>query len=259
VERCGSSRLISVLGGFAGLNVKGEIFNPRVAVSLDAETAALAAVAGIADVEGIFDPRLVHWIRAHPNAVLDFLANLQPKQMLVFKLFGQHIPDASHRQQVMARPDTVFLLIHRRPVDVYISTLKSIVVKGVRHIDTTGVTVTGNVQQFLAALKDWTSWYDEIRAALARSGRPFVDVSYEDDIARPDEVLVKRLVEKLANLGVDPGPFLGIWGRHLERQDRSETYGEKMANWDQFSAELRERPEYSDAFMELPRGSSTTA
>ncbi len=77
-----------------------------------------------------------------------------------------------------------------------------------------------------------------------------LNLSYSNEIARPDDLLMDALRQKLRLLGVDPGPFTEIKGPYLFRQDRTDAYDQKVSNWHEFSSALKSHPDYFLAFQE---------
>ena len=123
--------------------------------------------------------------------------------------------------------------------------------KAMRYVDTTGVRINGDVGEFLAMSKRLREWYRYGVGLMARAGRPHVEMSYIGEIAQPDSVTLTAIEAKLRQLGVaNRGTYLGPAGPEINRQDRSESYAEKMLNWDAFAAALRAHAAYFDAFQE---------
>jgi Sulfotransferase family len=251
VERTGSSRTATLLSGFEHLLVKEEIFHPNAAHTMDDEWRELGPYAGIADVTGIRDRRLVSWMRNHPNQALDWLVHRAGGRTVVLKLFPGHIESRDELERLFSRSDIAFLITRRRPIDCYISALKAQRIGKWRNADTTSVKVEGSVGQFLSMLTRATIWYAACADRIAAASRPHVDLSYEGEIAKPDNVLLPALVAKLRLLGIDPGRYsTAARVVPLQQQDRGTDYEAKMSNWQEFNAALRARPEYFAAFLE---------
>ena len=252
--RTGSTRVASILSGFQALAVRREIFNDHVAESLEQECSALGAHAGITGVQGVNDRRLVDWLRSHPNDAIEWLLPRMNKSVFVFKLFDGHIRDPELRRQVLSRPDTGFLLVRRRPIDIYISAIKAWEIRRMRYVDTTNVQARGDVEEFIKGVKRLWNWFDECYRTITDARRPVGLLSYGDEIMRPDAEFVELLRHKLEALGVDPGAYGEIEGRPVTRQDRSTSYVHKMTNWATFSEALRRYPDYAQAFDEWAPG-----
>lgn len=248
--RTGSTRVLSLLTGFDQLYARAEIFNPEVAESLEAECADLARFAGIEGVADPHDRRLVAWMRAKPNLAIDWLLHRAAGRTLVFKLFPGHITDAREQARVIQRPDIAHVVIRRRPIDVYISLEKAKVTETMRHVDTTGVRIRGDVGDFLAISRRIREWYRYCTDLMQRAGRPHAAMSYIAEIAQPDSVTLTAIQGKLRQLGVAGGTYHGPVGPVINRQDRSDSYAEKMSNWEEFSATLKAQAAYLDAFQE---------
>jgi hypothetical protein len=197
-----------------------------------------------------FEIRLVSWTRTHTNEVLDWLLSRAGPSNLVFKLFPGHIADQSELRRLFARTDITFMVVRRPAIDCYISGLKVRATGQWLNADTTNVSVKGDVSQFLAAWGRARQWYHTCRQLIQGAGRPHVDLSYKGEISQSDEVLVRVLDEKLRFLGIDPGHFIPGRGRALQKQDHSSGYEAKMANWREFSSELRARADYFAALLE---------
>jgi hypothetical protein len=195
------------------------------------------------------DSRLVAWIHDNPMPVIDWLQTRADGKVLVFKLFQGHLSPNLY-EAVLTRSDIGFLLLRRKPIDVYISLLKTRLVRKVRYVDTTNVPVVGKLGDYLALEARMKVAREEARAILKRSGRPFADISYANDVAREDIVLRDALNQKLRGMGVDPGPFVGVSGPQIVRQDKGDSYSGKMSNWTEFAEEMKGRGIYFQAFQE---------
>jgi hypothetical protein len=249
-ERSGISRVTSLLSGFDGLSVKEDIFNPKAAVSLEAESGALGQVAGIADVTGSGDPRLLEWMRENPGKVIDWLVERANGKVLVFKLLDNQLVERAQREALLKRSDFGALMVRRSPIDIYISLLKTHIVKAARYVDTTNVQVTGQPEQYLAVEARRRVGRELSLMTLTSARRPVADVSYASEIARDDAVLADALARKLTGMGLSPGAFSAIKGPKLVRQDRGTLYPQKMTNWAEFAEALKKRGIYFQAFQE---------
>lgn len=239
IPRTGTNHLGRVVSGFANIRSQYELFHTQAAYTLNrAEVEAVSKAAG-ATFRNYEDPALVDFARSKPGAFLDAVAaaNDTTCAAVSYKVFPQHLDDALLRDEVLARPDTGVVIVRRRLLASFLSLRKAEEVNEYIDVDTTGVKVTLKA----SAYSDWRAgvldWYDRVEALLAAVGKTPERLSYEDEIDTDPYTLAGLLVEKFGRLGVATTRDHGETPA-LEKQDKSKSLQDSVANWDEFEREL---------------------
>ena len=158
-----------------------------------------------------------------------------------------------------------FLIVKRRPIDVYISFAKAVSTQGWILKDTTDFRPELDIDDFLEWHHDRSHFYAEMEAMVARRNCAVAHISYERDILPSDMATLKHLVAILRGLNLDARiradvywkpPIKRVlavlakavkkephWRPELGyvRQDRNLTVDQKVSNWADFRADLDAR------------------
>lgn len=179
--------------------------------------------------------------KAHPGATLDKFAEEYPNTKL-FKVFHSHLKYDRLKEQIFSRPDCGFILLHRRPIDSYIS-LTKVQTEGVkfRKADTTDIKPQLDADDFTdwaTRMKEWHDWLErEVPGKLN-----YARLSYENDLlASSAEGALARVLDAIESLGI-ARPAVEAEPVELPKQDRELDHRHRVANWDAFAAALRAYP-----------------
>lgn len=236
MSRTGSSHLIRLLRNCGELNVKGELFHIRsVGPLTGADKAKLAQASGGKTAS---PKAMCEWRRRNPRQTMDVLYESGHRRPLVFKLFWDHLAKEVVADEILSRPDIGYMLLRRRPIDCYISKMKAAIVGAHEEINTTTIRPVLEPKPFIfwvRQVKDWYEWLDE---EIRRRALPCFPLSFEQHIEnRTAQETLFELQRRLEALGCPPISMPQTCeGR--ARQDREADYRRRVANWQDFEADL---------------------
>jgi len=236
--RTGTSHLSELLKNVASLRVYTEIFHPDAAWGLfnnPEELQRLSEYAGT-QFESISDKRLTSWLRSQPDSFVNFGTSNLPSQQgaIVFKVFPGHLSVSEFQMKILTREDVVVFFVQRRPVDAFISDMKAIKVATNRDFDTTKVGVSLSLKHFYEWWDTRQTWYESNYKFLEERGIAYCDLTYENDIAGEENIIIGDLVVKINQFGfqIVAPPF--VVNRGLHKQDLEGDYFRKVENWEEF-------------------------
>lgn len=186
-----------------------------------------------------------------PGAVLDAAeaeAQALNKRVLAVRLVRGWSPGPVTEETIMSRPGLRALMVVRRQIDCYVSLCKAVEIGKWRDIDTTGVRVDLDPDQFAQWLDDEARWYGRWQDWLARRALPCPVLRYETDIDQPPEAVLRRFAAGAAQLGISLELPSALAASGLVRQDRNRLMAEKVRNWPEFSREIFRRGLETRAF-----------
>lgn len=238
--------ICNVLSGFERHKAHSEIFARDYPYTLEQpELLALEEMTGCIlprDKLGNIEPRTpttTQLVYDEPGAVLDAIAlTRQPQHTSVsFKLFGYHLPRAVTRF-IFGRMDPTVIVVKRRLIDSYASKLKAQQIQRWVWADTTYVKVTADIRDFKYWYQRHKGWYEHVFEAAKNSA----DLAYEHNMGSLEERLRYIIPHDLGDWDASRCRL-----RPLTKQDRNTEPGDKIANWDEFAAELEAEGLYDDA------------
>jgi hypothetical protein len=240
--RMGSTNLRRHLSAFAKVEALGEFFNPKAgppegpSEDLCQDISAAMAARGLPRPS---DPRALGRLAvAHPldavSAALDACAR-RGTPLAVLKLAPGHLPSQAVRR-IVQRFHPFGIVLHRAPIDQFISREKALSLRAWEAVDTTALRPDIRPPAFRA----WR-WRQEnhLRMGLhllRRYGCPHLVFRYEEvyaDPARTGETLARAFREAGFDLGARSGRVA-----ELPRQDRARSRADKVGNWAAFEAGL---------------------
>lgn len=245
--RTGTNHLCKVLSHIPELKVHTEVFARDCAYSASMDDlAAFSEITGIRWPEIGFDrlvrsPIVTQALYDDPGATLEALARTAGPQhkALVVKLFGYHLPRET-TADLLAAPDTLPIVIDRRAIDAYASRLKAQKLQRWINVDTSRLKVGGDARDFRYWFDRNEDWYLHIREHVPEAPVPPL-FWYEDAIAERGCHPIVDHIGRMVGLNEAAN------GPGYTRQDRNERIEDKIANWAEFSAELREAGYYDQA------------
>jgi hypothetical protein len=241
--RTGSSHLNRLLGNCNAFNTKSELFHPRAAARFrPQEIEMLNAASG-----GLFGDREASkaWMREHPAQALDAIYNGGWKRIVVFKVFSGHLQRDAIVSQLIENPDMRFAILRRRPIESFISRVKTEAVGQFAQVDTTETKPTLSAQDFTSWAPGVQRWYDWVRQTLETRNLPYAKIRFERHLEdTPDREALAQVLDLLRPLGL-PNITVPQHVEGRERQDRECRYQNRVANWDAFEGELRGKPRHA--------------
>jgi LPS sulfotransferase NodH len=253
MPRTGSSHLNKLLKSCPQFNAKSELFHAKaVARFSKEELETLQAKADGASFEGIHFNR---WRRNHPRDTLEALYEGGGSKIVAFKVFPNHLKRERIQSDLLARDDTAFAVLKRRPMESFISGLKARSLSVFGKVDTTEIKPSLSVETFVdwaARMKRWYDWTGEV---LEARGLPYATLSYEEHLdGQSGAESLTKILPLLAPLGfADIAVPVRVW--ESERQDREPRFQDRVANWDAFETAAKGDPS-CDPFLEWALGAS---
>jgi len=246
MPRTGSSHLDKLFRSCRELNSKSEMFHGHAGFLISPkEKAALEALG----CDAFDDKRqFALWRRRHAFETLDALHRAHGR-FVVFKVFPSHLKPPMMEEEFLPRTDMAFAVLRRRPIECFISGIKTRTSHKFSRIDTTAIKPELEVADFITWAQKMRRWYRWAYAALKARGEPFARLSFEEHLdGLSGEESLERIVPLLAPLGF---PQVQIPHKIFEglRQDKEPRYQERAANWDAFEKAARADPQAAD-FLE---------
>jgi hypothetical protein len=243
VPRTGSTYLNQLLGCCPEFNNKSELFHKNwVGEISDVEMALLRKKSG-----GVIRDKasLCAWRATHVRQTLNTLYKAGGEKPVLFKLFPGHLEMERASRAIMARDGAIFIVLRRRPIEIFISSLKAIAAGTYSKVDTTAIKPALSVEPFLKWRAKTMSWYRWVDAEIEAHGLPHFELGYERHLeGLPPEAALSTVLGKLKNAGLAvalPENF-----EILERQDREGRYQDRVVNWAEFEARMRADPERAE-------------
>jgi LPS sulfotransferase NodH len=233
--RTGSNRMQSLMANCQGLNLKAELFHRETIWAWSEED--IEAVAARAETED--DQELRTWRADHPGETLDILYESGGERLLVFKIFPHHLRRDVICRDLFSRDDIAFSMLRRRPIESYISLMKARKSKIYDTVDTTTFHPVLNAKQFVTWALQTRDWYYWLSDEFRTRGIPCADLSYEREVGIDDpEEALSRILSILGDQGIPDLKLKRKPVSGLQKQDKEENYKNRVANWDEFAAEL---------------------
>ncbi len=243
MPRTGSSHLDKLFRSCRELNSKSEMFHGHAGfLTSHREKAALEALGcEVSDDKRKF----AMWRRHNAVATLDALYRAH-NRFVVFKVFPSHLKPPMLEAEFLPRDDMAFAVLRRRPIECYISGVKTRTSHKFSKVDTTAIKAVLEVGDFLQWATRMRRWYRWAYAALKARGQPFARLSFEEHLdGLSGEESLERIIPLLTPLGF---PDVKIPRKIFEglRQDKEPLFKERVANWDAFEDAARADPDAAD-------------
>jgi hypothetical protein len=240
--RMGSTNLRQHLSAFDRVEALGELFLPDFPLAED----LMADVAEAMAARGLRRPAdraaLAEVLRADPiegiEAALDACVRRGTPHP-VLKLGMSHL-SAPQMDQLIRHFRPFGMVLHRAPIDQFISREKAVSVRTWFRRDTTGIKPRITPASFRGFRARQENHLRMGLHLLRRHGCPHLVFVYEDLYAQParvHELLARRFEEAGFDLGAHQG-----WVSEMPRQDNSPSRAGKVENWDVFLAGMGKGP-----------------
>lgn len=247
VARSGSTYLCDLLKSQPEIEPYPEIFHPRCVFTHDfAPLAALLRDRHGHAYEHPRDPSLIRWVHEHPA---EFLADLQSAaagRRVSFKIFPGHLPPADVRRVILADRGVAKIIFRRDPLNTFISREKALHQQRWEFADTSGLKIDADPVRFAAYVQGVERWFASVRNYLRDTGQPYLEMSYEELMQRPDDAarlrwVARRLGETFPGLAhlSNAGELAAPVARR--KQDAARSLADRINNYDEFVRGLRER------------------
>ncbi|RII39087.1 hypothetical protein DL237_07945 [Pseudooceanicola sediminis] len=239
--RTGSSALRYMLLGSPNVIGLGEVFHSTDAWELRANP---TTIYGTDAVDG---ERLKPEIAAHLGALrrsdpaamlgeLQKVAEAKGLGAIQLKIFPGHL---TFRQidEIMTRFSPVCYMMHRAPIEMYVSICKAKAVGAWGRVDTTDIKPELSPAAFRQWQKTQQTYFQVSRFLAERRGLDMAELSYEQvyQSGRPSIEVVQQFY---TDLGVDLGDCAPVEGG-LTKQDKTSEIAGKVSNWAAFEAGLK--------------------
>lgn len=243
IPRVGSSHLYQLLNNIDDLLVYHEVFHPHAAYGIPDEQEILSELSRSLGVfvSSLSDESLTSYMRENPDVFLDLALSGRygDGRFVALKIFPGHLADDAIYGKILKRKDVSVFVMHRRPIDAYISDMKAGRVGQHNGVNTSGLSIDLDVRAFEVWWDEINGWYGKIYKWLKEFDIPFFDMSFENDIVGDNSIILSRFVRKANEVGL--GFNVGSGGNSgLSRQDLTSDYRKKVNNWEQFLAEFEE-------------------
>jgi hypothetical protein len=235
--RMGSTNLSRHLEAFEKVEALGEFFNPGYPLPEDLVADVSDAMAAQGLPRAGSRRRQAEIAQAHPLEAVDAAIGVCLERGTphpVLKLAPGHLsgPDTA---RLVRRFRPYGIVLHRAPIDQFISRKKALSLRTWRSVDTTAIRPTLDPKAFRA----WR-WRQENHLRLGtyllrKHGHSSLIFRYEEIYADPT-----RIGDLLARSFGEAGLDLGRRGEvdELPRQDKAATRDDKVSNWDAFKADM---------------------
>lgn len=233
--RSGTSALGHFLSGYESVMRMGEVF-----AAYDFAPRALEAVYGPVPASDFsrYKEKFRDFRRDQPETLLRRLldhADELGKEFVEMKLFSSFLPPPT-LSRIVATHDCVGILIWRRPIDTFISLEKARRVNKYGGVDTTEIKPRLDARDFAGWHFKQSNHFQMTRLIFRKAGRPLIEMDYDHlyEQARPP---AEVLGEAFREIGVELGEWAGVKSVP-KRQDKNRDAAQKVANWDEFVADL---------------------
>ncbi len=237
VPRTGSTHVVRLLSSCRQLNIKRELFDKSGGNGGlgKRDLPALETAAG----GGVTDPAaLSEWRRQHPTETLETLHANGAYATLVFKLFPNHLTKEQIAEHIFSRDDVAYIILKRRPIDSYISSLKAEIVGTHSDVETTSVKPALETEAFVRWIKKVRKWYTWIGRELEQRNRPRFELSYDDHLnGKSNADALSTVLDAMIAMGV-PAVERPVDISSSVRQDREPRYQDRVSNWESFETEM---------------------
>ena len=262
VARSGTNYLASLLSRISEVAVRHEIFNKSRCQTMHRDELAEFSRRSGQNFPLLCDhPEAVSALRRHPGIAVDCLADFMPpdKALLFFKVFRLQLLVHEVRKAIIERPDTIIVVLRRRPIDTFISLRKALHQQQWYGQDTTGLKISIDADDFIGWWGRTNAWFHDVEAACWTANKPLHRLQYEDDVNVPAANVIARFHEILAQHGMSKLTVLPEGEpSEIRRQDRNSELHDRVANWSEFAQCLRDKGFLEKAFAPFPAFEPTT-
>ncbi len=250
IPRTGTNHLFYTLRNVERLNVRFEMFNKDEAYTISKEEVRLLAEKFGTSWDDNRDPEFIDWSARNPAKLLNFLAGKVAPNFdnMIFKLFPNQLTMGQLKALLTETPNLRAIFIRRRPIDSFISMMKSIQTQKYLNHNTSGLMVDLCPRYFMEWWSSNYNWYRMAENLVEKFSVPNLALSYEGDIDVGDEALRQNIIAVGKSIGLNFIHSTDQQYKGLEKQDKETRYEKKVANWVEFEAVLRAEHFYDRAF-----------
>jgi hypothetical protein len=234
--RMGTNLLDSVLRGFASACCVHEMFNCWGSKVFPVYVAELYGIGKDAVTKEQLD--FVQKTRRNdPEALFEHvvaIAEERGKTVVNMKIFPDYISD-KFRDHLLDKHHPVCIIMHRKPIDVYISFGKAKLLGKYHSVNTTDMKSPLNAQHYRLWKRNTQRHYYRWFRALGERGLAYTVLGY-DDLVNAGRQRHALVADALRSKGLELGPY-----EHIDsyaKQDRNAEPGERVTNWEQFLEDL---------------------
>ncbi|WP_193856208.1 hypothetical protein [cf. Phormidesmis sp. LEGE 11477] len=240
-ERTGTNYLCELLGYHPQIAARYEIFSNMGVMMWDEEVETLCKAQNWSFVDRSH-PDLIKRFKKRPRRILKLIGRRLPseKKICSFKVFHDHLPP---RQLARLIKDYEVIFVTRRVIDTYVSFVKAMETEEWLRLDTTQIKPALRIDDFIDWYRSRHQYYKGCADRYTRTHHKTVTLlKYEEFTDRSDLENLKSACQKItAATGID----LYIPSQEFElktwKQDSSQLVVDKVSNWQEFEAQLKER------------------
>ena len=181
--------------------------------------------------------------RELPTQTLEALHRTCKSKTIAFKVFPGHLPRKLIETEFLSRDDIAFAILKRRPIESFVSVVKTKGGAKYALTDTTDIKPEISADDFLGWAHRTRAWYKWLGEILHARGRPYAEISFEQHLdGYSAQEALAHLRALFLPLGITNFEDLDEYAVGGTRQDREGDYRKRVANWGEFEAALRAKP-----------------
>ena len=164
------------------------------------------------------------------------------KEFLFFKIFRTHLSKSPLYEYILKNQDVSKLVLRRNSLHTFISWKKAESLASWSHVDTTGIEIELDLEEFSDFFSASTTWFDGIAQEMQRQNSDLPELHYEDYARLPAWQQLQYVAEKLHSCGIEIQlPKSGKFAISLTIQDRSQSMEQKISNFESVRRDLAAR------------------
>lgn len=183
------------------------------------------------------------WRGELPMQTLEALHRACEGRTIAFKVFPGHLPRGLIETEFLSRDDIAFAILRRRPIESFVSVVKTKGGAKYALTDTTDIKPEISADEFLEWARRMRAWYKWLREMLQAREKPYAEISFEKHLdGYSAQEALAHLRALFIPLGITNFEDLDEHAAGGTRQDREGDYRKRVANWSAFEAALRAKP-----------------
>ncbi|EDX87872.1 hypothetical protein S7335_5585 [Synechococcus sp. PCC 7335] len=239
-ERTGTNYLCALLSQHPQIAAYYEIFSNVAVMMSDAEVETLCKIQSLPFVDRSH-PKLIKQFEDNHARIVELIVQRfsAEKKICSFKLFQNHLPPKALNQSIV---DYDVIVVTRRIIDTYISFVKAIETDDWLRLDTTQIKPRLHIDDFVAWYCDRYDYYQTCASQYLVTHHKRVEViEYEEFTCGTNVENLNFVCKKLnAATGIELDAFDSDIELKIRKQDKNQSVKNKISNWPEFEAQLRE-------------------
>lgn len=233
--RTGSTLLLKILNSTEMFMFRGELFNPNSLSQISNRERKLMADR-LGD-DAYINTKAILWRRENPESAISDIISDSAHKTLLMKISNFHLSRENMISSIFQRSDILYILLKRRPIEAYISTMKARHLSKWHEANTTDLKLEIDETKFINWAEQTRKWYDFI--AEHSQGSPRIELGYERHLKGQTTLsIMSHINAELQTIGM-PHLGLGLENVQHRQQDLETNYQRRVSNWDDFETKLR--------------------